>query len=128
MIPEEHYEDIYYGGGAGPLIVNHNTMLNPQGQTAIVFASVDFGDQTTLTITNNLMAGGGYMIYGGASGSGGKVVGSGHDHRQSLQPQVLPRRRLLRSRLVPRTTRSPAWSGNVWDETLEDRPDARRLS
>ncbi len=50
-------------------------MLNPNGQTAVVFASVDFGDQTTLTITNNLMAGGGYMIYGGGSGSGGSVVG-----------------------------------------------------
>jgi len=70
-----HYEPVYYGGGGGALSVDHDTLLNPHGQTADVFASVDFGNQTALTITNNLMAGGGYMIYGGASGGHGEVVG-----------------------------------------------------
>ncbi len=70
-----HYEPLYYGGGGGPLTVEHDTLLNPHDQTADVFASVDFGDQTALTITANLMAGGGYMIYGGASGGHGTVLG-----------------------------------------------------
>lgn len=65
----------YYGGGAGALVVDHDTLLNPHDQTAAVFASVDFGNQTTLTVTGSILAGGDYVIYGGGSGSGGKVVG-----------------------------------------------------
>jgi hypothetical protein len=115
-IPGEHYEDIYYGGGGGALIVNHNTMLNPQGQTAVVFASVDFGDQTTLSITNNLMAGGGYVLYGGASGSAGKVVG----------PVTVTGNRFSRKYYRQGGSYGPAayfndavtrWSKNIWDET-----------
>jgi len=121
VIPEEHYEDIYYGGGAGPLIVNHNTMLNPNGQTAVVFASVDFGDQTTLTITNNLMAGGGYMIYGGGSGSGGKVVGpvtvTGNRFSRKYYPEGGSYG--VASYFENSVT---TWSGNVWDETLKSVP------
>jgi hypothetical protein len=114
---EDHYEDIYDGGGGGPLIVNHNTMLNPHKQTAVVFASVDFGDQTIVTVTNNMMAGGDYVIYGGVSGSAGSVLG----------PVTVSGNRF--SRLYYKGGGSlgtatyfedsvTAWSGNVWDETL----------
>ncbi|HEV7939036.1 MAG TPA: PKD domain-containing protein [Solirubrobacteraceae bacterium] len=117
-IPQEHYEDIYYGGGGGPLIVNHNTMLNQQGQTAVVFASVDFGNQTTLTITNNLMAGGGYMIYGGGSGSGGKVVGPVTITGNRFSREFYPNGGYygVASYMNEAVT---TWSGNVWDETLK---------
>jgi hypothetical protein len=117
-IPGEHYEDIYYGGGGGPLIVNHDTMLNPHEQTAVVFASVDFGDQTVLSITNNLMAGGGYVIYGGASGSAGKVIG----------PVTVTGNRFSRKYYRQGGFYGTAayfndaltnWSSNVWDETLQ---------
>ncbi len=120
-IPEEHYEDIYYGGGAGPLIVNHNTMLNPNGQTAVVFASVDFGDQTTLTITNNLMAGGGYTIYGGTSGSGGKVVGPVTVTGNRFSRKYYPESGYygVASYFENSVT---TWSGNIWDETLKSVP------
>jgi hypothetical protein len=117
-IPQEHYEDIYYGGGGGPLIVNHNTMLNQQGQTAVVFASVDFGNQTTLTITNNLMAGGGYMIYGGGSGSGGKVVGPVTITGNRFSREFYPNGGYygVASYMNEAVT---TWSGNMWDETLK---------
>jgi hypothetical protein len=117
-IPQEHYEDLYYGGGGGPLIVNHNTMLNQQSQTAVVFASVDFGNQTTLTITNNLMAGGGYMIYGGGSGSGGKVLGpvtiTGNRFSREFYPEGGSYG--VAAYMNEAVTK---WSGNVWDETLK---------
>jgi hypothetical protein len=121
-IPQEHYEDIYYGGGAGPLIVNHNTMLNQQGQTAVVFASVDFGNQTTLTITNNLMAGGGYTIYGGGSGSGGKVVGPVTITGNRFSREFYPAGGYygIASYMNEAVTN---WSGNVWDETLKPAED-----
>ncbi len=117
-IPQEHYEDIYYGGGGGPLIVNHNTMLNQQGQTAVVFASVDFGNQTTLTITNNLMAGGGYMIYGGGSGSGGKVVGPVTITGNRFSREFYPNGGSYGVAAYMNEAVT-AWSGNVWDETLK---------
>lgn len=66
VIAGAHYEPVYYGGRAGPLILRHNTLLNPHEQTAVVFAGNDYGNQTGLTITQNLMAGGGFIIYGGA--------------------------------------------------------------
>jgi hypothetical protein len=115
-IPNEHYEDIYDGGGGGPLIVHHNTLLNPHHQTAVVFASVDFGDQTVLNVTDNLMAGGGYVIYGGGSGSAGKVLGPvtvvgnrfsrSYYHRGGYYG--------LAAYFNNAVTR---WAGNVWDET-----------
>ncbi len=69
-----HYEDIYYGGGGGSLVADHDTLLNPHDQTADVFTKADFGDVATVTVTNSLLAGGGFMMYGGV-GSNGSVVG-----------------------------------------------------
>ena len=66
VIVGAHYEPVYYGGRAGPLVLQRNTLLNPHEQTADVFAGNDYGDQTGLEITGNLMAGGDFMIYGGA--------------------------------------------------------------
>ena len=59
---------------AGRSIADHDTLLNPHGQTADVFTKADFGNVDTVTVTNNLMAGGGFMIYGGV-GTNGAVVG-----------------------------------------------------
>jgi hypothetical protein len=125
VISGEHYEDIYYGGGEGPLIVNHDTMLNPQGQTATVFASTDFGNQTTLTITDNLLAGGGYTLYGGTScttGGCGAVKG----------PVTVTDNRFS-NRYYPEggyygigayfDDAATTWSGNVWDSSLKGVPE-----
>jgi hypothetical protein len=115
---EDHYEDIYDGGGGGPLIVDHNTMLNPHQQTAVVFASVDFGNQTTLTITNNLIAGGDYVLYGGGSGSSGTVVGpvTVSGNRFSRIYYELGGSVGVATYFNDSVT---SWSGNTWDETLE---------
>jgi hypothetical protein len=121
VISGEHYEDIYYGGGEGPLIVEHDTMLNPQGQTATIFASTDFGNQTTLKITDNLLVGGGYTLYGGTScttGGCGSVKG----------PVTVTGNRFSRKYYPDGGYYGIAayfddamttWAGNVWDETLK---------
>jgi outer membrane biosynthesis protein TonB len=121
VISGEHYEDIYYGGGEGPLIVNHDTMLNPQGQTATIFASTDFGNQTTLTITNNLLAGGGYTLYGGTScttGGCGSVVGPVTVTGNRFSRKYYPESGYygVASYFDSAVT---TWSGNIWDETLK---------
>jgi hypothetical protein len=125
VISGEHYEDIYYGGGEGPLIVNHDTMLNPQEQTATVFASTDFGDQTTLTITNNLLAGGGYTLYGGTScttGECGAVKGpvTVTDNRFSNKYYPESGYYGVASYFDNAVT---TWSGNFWDGTLKSVPE-----
>jgi hypothetical protein len=117
-IPQEHYEDIYYGGGGGPLVVNHDTMLNPQGQTAVVFASVDFGNQTTLTITNNLMAGGGFVIYGGGSGSGGKVLGPVTITGNRFSRKYYPKGGYYGTNSYMNYAVT-TWANNIWDDTLK---------
>ncbi|MGH2853744.1 MAG: choice-of-anchor R domain-containing protein [Solirubrobacteraceae bacterium] len=121
VISGEHYEDIYYGGGEGPLIVNHDTMLNPQGQTATVFASTDFGNQTTLTITNNLLAGGGYTLYGGTScttGGCGSVTGPVTVTGNRFSRKYYPNGGYYGIAAYFNNAMT-TWSGNVWDETLK---------
>jgi hypothetical protein len=59
-----HYEDIYVCGGS--LNVAHNTLLNPQPQTATVFGDTICGPNR-FSVTNNLLAGGGFMLYPAAN-------------------------------------------------------------
>jgi outer membrane biosynthesis protein TonB len=124
VISGEHYEDIYYGGGEGSLIVDHDTMLNPQGQTATVFASTDFGNQTTLTITNNLLAGGGYTLYGGTScttGGCGSVTGPVTVTGNRFSDKYYPESGYYGVGAYFDDA-ATTWSGNVWDSTLKAVP------
>jgi hypothetical protein len=125
VISGEHYEDIYYGGGEGPLIVNHDTMLNPQGQTATIFASNDFGDQTTLTITDNLLAGGGYTLYGGTScttGECGAVKGPVTVTGNRFSNKYYPESGYYGVGAYFNAAVT-TWSGNFWDATLKPVPE-----
>jgi len=55
------------GGQTGLLKIAHNTIFNQEDQTDAVSLFQDFGIQTNRVIDNNLLAGGGYTIYGGAN-------------------------------------------------------------
>jgi hypothetical protein len=62
----DHFEDVYCDGGYET--INHDTLLNPNIQTAVVFCNTNNGMSSApcanhLTITNNLMAGGGFILY-----------------------------------------------------------------
>ena len=119
-IANDHLENTYSDGHT--LKVDHSTFLNSVGQTANIFANVNNGSggacSNKLTITNNLLAGGGYSIYpcGNASsagsssvtitgnrfarcGSGAEVSGGGGSWRcpgGADQIRLLPARRWLR--------------------------------
>ena len=73
-IADDHLENLYLDGHT--LTANHNTFLNNHPQTANIFGNVNngFGGACSnhLTITNNLLAGGGWSIYpcGNASSQG----------------------------------------------------------
>ncbi len=120
-IPQAHYEDIYDGGGEGSLVLNHNTLLNPNAQTATIFLSIDFGDQPTIAITNNLLAGGGYVIYGGAKGAGGSLIGPVSVTGNRFTRLYYPNDGYYGTDAYFNEAIT-TWSGNYWDETLQAVP------
>ena len=82
-ISTDHFENIYTDDST--LTLNHNTFLNPMPQTANIFANTGNGSggacRNRLTISNNLLAGGGYSIYpcGNATSQGTSMVSiTGH--------------------------------------------------
>jgi hypothetical protein len=80
-----HSEDIYAGRGTTNLDVEHNTLLNPFDETADIFITNEGSDDcanTGISISDNLMAGGGFIIYGcsGAADLGSSTLTfSGND-------------------------------------------------
>lgn len=72
-VPGAHTEPVYTEPGAAGLTIHHNVLLNAQTQTAEIFGQSGGGSCTNnFTITNNLLAGGGYVLYecSGASSQG----------------------------------------------------------
>ncbi|MGN6870632.1 MAG: hypothetical protein ACTHMY_19750 [Solirubrobacteraceae bacterium] len=82
ILSGSHSEDIYESQVAG-ITIDHNTLLNPFDQTAEIFGDT-LGQpcQNQFTITNNLMAGGGYILYSCSSASSvgtSKLIFTGND-------------------------------------------------
>ncbi len=132
VISGSHYEDIYYGGGGGALVLTHDTLLNPQDQTAAIFTKGDFGNVGTVTVTNNLLAGGGYTIYGGLSGSGsvvGPVTVTGNRFARCLSScgaggdshGYYPHSGSY-DYGADFNNSVTTWSGNYWDDNLQNVP------
>ncbi len=70
ITPDSHVNGITSNGNTSGLTIRHNTILNRLQQTDAVSLFQDFGVQENVTIDNNLLAGGGYTIYGGAGDRG----------------------------------------------------------
>lgn len=61
----DHVNGIQLGSGAGPLMtIQHNTIFNQIDQTDAVMLATDDGPETNRVVDNNLLAGGGYCVYG----------------------------------------------------------------
>ncbi|MGN6870631.1 MAG: PKD domain-containing protein [Solirubrobacteraceae bacterium] len=77
-----HSEDVYESQVAG-ITINHNTLLNPFDQSGVIFGdTLGQACQNQFAITNNLMAGAGYVLYSCSSASGAgtsKLVFTGND-------------------------------------------------
>ena len=71
----DHVETVLNGGEGSPTHLIHNTMLNPVAQTAVVSLFDDFGPIADVLVEDNLMAGGGYVMYGGAKNNPANVTG-----------------------------------------------------
>jgi hypothetical protein len=66
----DHINGVTSNGGSAPLVIRHNTIMNPFSQTDAISLFQDFGTQRNRFIEGNLIAGGGYSIYGGAGVKG----------------------------------------------------------
>ena len=60
-----HLNGTTSNGSTVPLRIVHNTVFNPNDQTDAISLFEDFGVEANVIIDNNLVAGGGYAIYGG---------------------------------------------------------------
>jgi hypothetical protein len=71
-IRKEHYEDWYFSDGT--ISADHDVFVNPHEQTAEIFGDTHGGEggraDNHVTITDSLLAGGGYMIYPNSTNSG----------------------------------------------------------
>ena len=66
----DHVNGFTSNGATTPLTINHNTIFNQISQTDAISLFQDFGLEANRTITNNLIAGGGYTLYAGAGSQG----------------------------------------------------------
>ena len=67
----DHTDGIDCEGNAAPLTILHNTILIPITETAPIHLNGSSAQISGVTIQDNLLAGGGYAIYGGNTGSHG---------------------------------------------------------
>jgi hypothetical protein len=78
----DHTNGVMSNGGTVPLTITHNTVFNSLNQTDAIGLFEDFSAQANRTITNNLLAGGGYCIYAGntktANGPTSNIVITGN--------------------------------------------------
>jgi hypothetical protein len=121
-IAGDHTNGITSNGGTQQLTINHNTVLIHRGQTDAIGLFEDFGDQANRAITNNLLAGGAYAIYGGANTGGqqtSNIVVTGNKISNIYYPKG--------GAYGPVAYFDPngpgnSWSGNVWDATGQTVP------
>lgn len=65
MVDDDHVNGITSNGSTEQLVIDHNTVINHFNQTDAIGLFQDFGVEADRLITNNLLAGGAYTIYGG---------------------------------------------------------------
>jgi hypothetical protein len=105
------------GGDFGGLTITHNTVLNPVNQTDAIGLFENFGAQENCLISNNLIAGAGYTLYGGANLgkwiptnikiTGNRIARTYYPNGGSYGPYTA----------VVNGTNGDVWSGNIWDNT-----------
>lgn len=104
-----HYDGFQSDGGYN-IVLRHNTIRVPYGQTSAILMSTNTSSISNVSIVNNLAAGGGYTIYCGTS-SGGPVLGT-----LVFSGNRIARTYFSRGGYWGPTTSCPG-GGAVWDDT-----------
>ena len=116
MVAGDHVNGITSNGSTQRLVIEHNTVLNRFSQTDAIGLFQDFGVEADRLITGNLLAGGGYTIYGGDN----RRFGVTHDIQivgNRISKVYFPAGGFY----GPITSFDSqgvdnVWAGNVWDE------------
>jgi hypothetical protein len=109
-----HFDGYSTDGGSNQ-VYDHNTIRNPCSQTSAILISSNSGSVSKVSITDNLLDGGGYTLYCAATSpgvSGGETV-TGNRIARNYRPQG--------GYYGPVAYCSgggvTSWGGNVWDDT-----------
>ncbi len=122
-IAGDHTNGFYANGGTEPLTIENNTIFISRAQTDTI--NLDAGSSgvpvANKTVENNLLAGGGYSIYGGTSPGNptSHIAIEGNRFGQQYYPhggQYGPV-----AYFAPTGTGN-TWSGNFWDTTAKAIP------
>ena len=108
MVSTDHVNGSPPTAMTDPLLIQHNTMLNSYGQTDAIGLFQDFTVVSNVTINDNLLAGGGYTIYGGmgSHGQSSNIMVTNNVFSTMYYPQG--------GHYGPATAFDPTASGNVW--------------
>ena len=111
----DHINGTTSNGSQVPLRIENNTILNQFSQTDAVSFFQDFGVEANRLVINNLLAGGGYTIYGGQNpgaeqASNIRVIGN------RISPVFFDRGGFY----GPVTAFDPAAPGNLWENNIWD--------
>ena len=116
-VPGCHVEDAYIPGGKNQPATDyeHNTLLNPLGQTAAIFLDNHCcgSGNSNITENNNLMAGGGYITYGDSNGDGSSNIVITNNRFSRL---YYPDGGYYGAEV--QNDAATTFSGNIWDDTL----------
>ncbi|HXS65757.1 MAG TPA: hypothetical protein VN767_23130 [Streptosporangiaceae bacterium] len=115
----DHTNGVMSNGDNTPLTITHNTIFNSLGQTDDIALFQDFSGQANRTITNNLLGGGAYSIYGGATNeasygvptnitvTGNRIATNYFANGGAYGPVAY----------FDSSGTGSTWSGNTWDAT-----------
>jgi len=116
-ITGDHTNGVMSNGGTAPLTITHNTIFNNRSQTDAIALFEDFGTQANRTVTGNLLAGGSYTIYGGATKpalptsnitiTGNRIATTYYPAGGSAGPAAY----------FDSAGTGNTWTGNIWDNT-----------
>jgi hypothetical protein len=122
-ITGDHVNGVTSNGGVTTLLtITHNTIFIDRSQTDAIGLFDDFGVQANRTITSNLVAGGGYPIYGGQNPgtpaptairvTGNRVATIYYPKGGAFGPAAA----------YSTTGTGNTWTGNTWDTTGQTIP------
>jgi len=101
-----HYDGIQIDGGVSNVTISDNTVIAPSGGVSAIMIDNYWGPISNISVSNNLLAGGGFTVYSADAFSGGPVTGVSFTNNHMASGQY---------GYTSFYTTNPTYSGNVND-------------
>lgn len=112
----DHINGVTSNGSTAQLTIRANTILNRFDQTDAIGLFQDFGIEANRLITGNLLAGGGYTIYGGANERFGKTYNIKVTNNRISNTYYPNGGSYGPVAYYDPTGTGNQWTGNIWDQ------------